>query len=229
MARGDTPTAKKGKIKRSTVRSKHKPNNPREALAWLYTIADHIQESLEEYLAHKPSRGWRVQWLANTRRLWWFANAVKAYGSAENKKSLGQLLGLERGQGNPGGRRKSGKSFDLARKISEQRETESETRKTRQGKPARRTWKEISREVSRDVHISDQALRQRHRRASLVRAEDDAKEFATRLKQHLDQKPQRVGKAKARNEDLVEKIRAHNRRKRRSKGRHQSQGRPVVR
>jgi hypothetical protein len=133
--------AKKGKTKRSTVRSKRKPNNPREALAWLYTIADHIQESLEDYLAHKPSRGWRVQWLANTRRLWWFANAVKAYSSAENKKSLGQLLGLERGQGNPGGRRKSGRSFDLAHKISEQRETESETRKTRQGKPARRTWK----------------------------------------------------------------------------------------
>ena len=115
------------------------------------------RESLEEYLAHKPSRGWRVQWLANTRRLWWFANAVKAYGSAENKKSLGQLLGLERGPGNPGGRRKPGKSLDLARKISVQRETESETRKTRQGKPARRTWKEVRRDVG-DVDTSPAGL-----------------------------------------------------------------------
>ena len=88
---------------------------------------------MRDDLAHKPSRGWRVQWLANTRRLWWFANAVKAYGSAENKKSLEQLLGLERGPGNPGGRRNPGKSLDLALKIAVQRETESETRKTRQG------------------------------------------------------------------------------------------------
>jgi hypothetical protein len=33
MARGDTQMAKKGKTKRSTVRSKRKPDNPREALA----------------------------------------------------------------------------------------------------------------------------------------------------------------------------------------------------
>lgn len=211
--------ARKSKTRRSIVRSKRKPNNPREALAWLYTIADHIQESLEEYLAHKPSRGWRVQWLANTRRLWWFANAVKTYGSAENKKSLGRLLGLEKGPGNPGGRRKPGKSLDLARKISVQRETESETRKTRQGKPARRTWKEVRRDVG-DLDTSPEALRQRDRRASLVHAEDEAKEFAigfaTRLKQRLDQKPPRVGEAKARNEARVEKIRAHNRRKRKA-------------
>ena len=139
---------------------------------------------------------------------------------------------LEKGPGNPGGRRKPGKSLDLARKISVQRETESETRKTRQGKPARRTWKEVRRDVG-DLDTSPEALRQRDRRASLVHAEDEAKEFAigfaTRLKPRLDQKPPRVGEAKARNEARVEKIRAHNRRKRRSKGRHQSQGRPVVR
>ena len=46
--------AKKGKTTRSTVRSKRKPNNPREALAWLYTIADHIGETVKAYLAHKP-------------------------------------------------------------------------------------------------------------------------------------------------------------------------------
>ena len=35
--------AKKGKTKRSTVRSKRKPENPREALACLHTVAEHIQ------------------------------------------------------------------------------------------------------------------------------------------------------------------------------------------
>ena len=171
-----------------------------------------------------------AQWLADMRCLRWFVVAVKVYPPEENEKTLGRLLGLERGPGNPGGRRKPGKSLDLARKISAQRETKSETRKTRQGKPARTRWKEVGRDHG---GMSDQAARKRAKRASLVRAEDDAKEFAkefaTRLKQHLDQKPQRVGEAKARNENLVEKIRAHNRRKRRSKGRHQSQGRPVVR
>jgi len=213
MARGDTPTAKKGKIKRSTVRSKRKPNNPREALAWLHTIAGHIRESLEEYLAHKPSRGLRVQWLADTRRLRWFADAVKAFLSEGNKKSLGRLLGVERGPGNLGGPRKLGKSFDLARKISEQREAKSNGRKTRQGKPARKTWKEVRQGLG-DLDTSPEALRQRHRRASLVRAEDDAKEFAARLKQRLKQKPPRVGEAKARNATLGIEIHAHNRRKR---------------
>ena len=132
MARGDTPTAKKGKTKRSTVRSKRKPNNPKEALAWLYTIAEHIGETLKAYGAHKPSaavaddgvesyaaaRTQRDQWLSDVRRLSWFADAVKAYLSEGNKKSLGGLLGLGRGPGNPGGRRKPGKSHDLARKIS---------------------------------------------------------------------------------------------------------------
>ena len=90
-------------------------------------------------------------------------------------------------------------------------------------KPARRTWKEVRRDVG-DLDTSPEALRQRDRRASLVRAEDEAKEFArgfaTRLKQRLDQKPPPIGEAKARNEALWKKIHAHNRRKRRSKGRH---------
>jgi len=203
--------AKKGKTKRSTVRSKRKPNNPREALAWLHIIADHIQESLEAYLAHKPSRWWRAHWLADTRSLWWFANAVKSYGSPENKKRLGQLLGLERARGNPGGRRKPSKSTVRALEIAAQREAKSERRKTRQGEPAPKSWKEVRRDLG-DLDTSPEALRQRHRRASLARAEDDAKEFAkgfaTRLKQRLDRKPQRDSEAK---------------------GRQQSQGRPVVR
>ena len=53
--------------------------------------------------------------------------------------------------------------------------------------------------------MSDQAARKRAKRASQVRAEDDAKEFAARLKQRLEQKPPRVGKAKARYAALAKK------------------------
>ena len=204
------------KAKRQAERqAKGKPKNRTEALAWLSTIAEHIRASLEEYRAHKPPvpavGPLYAQWLSDRRRLGWFVGAVKVYGSAGNEKSLGRLLGLERGPGNPGGRRKPGKSLDLGREISEQRETKSETRKTRQGKPARTSWKEVGRDHG---DMSDQAARKRAKRASLVRAEEDAKEFAARLKRRLKQKPPRAGKAKARNEALVKEIAAHNRRKR---------------
>jgi hypothetical protein len=139
---------------------------------------------------------------------------VKAFLSEENKKSLGRLLGLERGPGHPRGRRKPGKSFDLTRKISVQRESKSETRKTRQGKRARRTWKE----VGRDVHISDQAARQRSiarrrilpkpMRKNLLRASSNTASKSRResgrrkpAPQHLEKKSTRAiavnGEAKA--------------------------------
>ena len=35
------------------------------------------------------------------RRLRWFVDAVKAYGSEKNKKSLEQILGLKAGRGHP--------------------------------------------------------------------------------------------------------------------------------
>jgi hypothetical protein len=141
------------------------------------------------------------------RRLRRFVSAAKANLSAGNKKSFGQLLGLETGLGRPRGR-KPGKSLDLVRKISEQRETKSETRKTRQRKPARTSWKE----VGRDHGISDQAARKREKRAQPYLAEEDAKEFVARLKQR--QKPPPIGKAKARSAAMGKKIRARNRRKR---------------
>ena len=216
--------AKKGKTKRPAARSKRKPKNQTEARAWLLAIAEHIGETFRAYRAHKPpvpvadagvesyaaSRMQRDRWLSDMRCLSWFVGAVKACDPEKPGKSLGRLLGLERGPGHPGGRRKPGKSLDLAREISEQRETKSETRKTRQGNPARTGWKE----VGRDRGMSDQAARKRAKRASLVRAEDDAKEFAARLKQRLEQKPLPIGKAKARNEALAKEIRAYNRRKR---------------
>jgi hypothetical protein len=43
--------AKKGKTARPAAR---KPENPREALAWLHTIAAHIGADIEEYEAHEP-------------------------------------------------------------------------------------------------------------------------------------------------------------------------------
>ena len=149
--------AKKGKTARPAGRE---PETSREtlaeALAGLHTVAEHIRETLKAYRAHKlpkpvagddvetyaAARGQRVQRLADVRRLRRFTNAVKVYCSAGNKKSIGWHLGLERGPGRPRGR-KSGKSLDTARKISEQRETRSETRKTKQGKPARTMWKEV--------------------------------------------------------------------------------------
>jgi hypothetical protein len=188
-----------------------KPENPTEARGWLSTVAEHVGETLKAYRAHKlplpvedhgveayaAARMQRDQWLSDVRRLWWFVSTVKAYLSEGNKKRLGRLLGLERGPGHSGGRRKPGESVELVRQISAQRGTKSEKRKTSRGRPERRTWEEIG----RDHGMSAQAARKRVRRASLVRAEDDAKgfaeEFLARLKQRHEQKPRRAGKAKA--------------------------------
>jgi histone H3/H4 len=217
--------AKRGKTARPAGR---KPETPREALAEvraaLHTVVLHLRETLKEYRAHKPRKlvaGDDVEayvaarWQRDTdvRRLRRFVGALEAYLSGENKKTIGRLLGLERGPGRPGGR-KTGKSLDRARKISERRETESEIRKNRQGKPARRMWKEIG----RDFGISPQAARQLLGRELQNLAESDAKqfakEFAARLNQHFKQKPPQVGTAKARSAALGKKLRAQNRRKR---------------
>jgi hypothetical protein len=210
-------------------RAARKPENLKEALAWLHTIAEHVEESFKAYKAHKPPMPamppmpvtddalkfylaavvQRAQWLSDMRRLWWFVCEVKDYSSPENEKRFGRLLGLERGPGSPRGR-KTGKSLDLNREISEQRETKSATRRTKQGKPARTRWKE----VGRDHGMSDQAARKRQKRALPYLAEEDAKEFAARLKQHFEQKPPQVGTAKARSAAMAKKLRAQNRRKR---------------
>ena len=60
------------------------------------TVAEHVGANLEEYSAHKPLPGPAVgpryaQWHSDVRRLRWFADAVKAYGSEKNKKSLEQI------------------------------------------------------------------------------------------------------------------------------------------
>jgi hypothetical protein len=212
--------AKKSRAARPNIR---KAKTLREALAVLHTADEHIREDIKEYRAHKlpkpiagdddvesaGERGQRVLRLAILRRLRQFTNAVKAYDSAGSKKSIGWHLGLERGPGHPRGR-KSGRSLDTARKISEQRETRSETRKTKQGKPARTMWKE----VGSDHGISEQAARIRVKRALPYLAEEEAKEFVARLKQHSKQKPRPIGKAKARSAAIGKEITAHNRRKR---------------
>jgi hypothetical protein len=206
--------AKRGETARPAGRT---PETPKEAqaLAGLHTVSEHIREILKAYRAHKLPKpvagvdveayaaalGQRVQRLADVRHLRRFVRAVEAYDSEGNKKSIGRHLGLERGPGNPRGH-KRGKSLDLAREISEQRETKSETRKTKQGKPARTRWKEVGR-----IHgMSDQAARKRQKRALPYLAEEEAKEFAARLKQRLEQKPPQIGAAKARSAAMGKKI-----------------------
>ena len=127
---------------------------------------------------------------------------MKAFLSEENKKSLGRLLGLEKGRGSPGVAESPANPSNSRAKISEQRETKSKTRKTRQGEPARTSWKEVGRDHG---DMSDQAVRKRAKRASQVSCRRRVKEFAARLKQRLKQKPPRVGKAKARNEALCKR------------------------
>jgi hypothetical protein len=107
-------TVKRGG-KLSPVAAACKPENPREARAWLRTVGEHIKETLKAYGAHEPpapvagddvrsyaaARARRDQWLADRQRLWWFFRAVKVYGSKKNEKSFEQLLGLPAGRGHP--------------------------------------------------------------------------------------------------------------------------------
>ena len=85
-----------------------KPENRREALACLHTVAEHIEKTLKAYRVHKLPRpvagddadlrhraGAALQRLADLLRLRRFVRAVKAHSSAANKKSLEQLLGLK--------------------------------------------------------------------------------------------------------------------------------------
>ena len=92
-----------------------KPENRREALACLHTVAEHIEKTLKTYRAQRlprqvagddaksygAARVRRFQRLADLLRLRRFVRAVKAHSSAGNEKSLEQLLGLKPLPGRP--------------------------------------------------------------------------------------------------------------------------------
>ena len=124
-----------------------KPKNPAEALAWLITVAEHVGANLKEYgRTSRPDRlsvRWYTQWLSDLRRLRWFVDAVKAYVSEKNKKSLEQLLGLKAGRGHPVVQDRRNKILEKLVKIPAAR-AKGPTRKTRQGKPADRRGKKLA-------------------------------------------------------------------------------------
>ena len=211
------------KVKRTVVtkykaerQAQDKPKNRTEALAWLRTVAEHIKETYEAHGAQEPpapvagddsyaaARVRRDQWLADRRRLWWFFRAVKVYGSKKNKKSLEQLLGLNRGLGNPVVQERRDKILEKLLKIALLRGTNSPTRKTRQGKPARMSWKEIVRACD----MTPKAANRLYQRELSNLNEALAKEIAARL----GREPPPIGTAKARNAALGKEITERNRR-----------------
>ena len=82
----------------------------------------------------------------------WFNDAVKVYGSGENKKDLAQLFGLKTGRGLPMVQDRRNKMLEKLL-IALLRETESPTRKTRQGEPARPTF------IRRMMYLSSTATK----------------------------------------------------------------------
>jgi hypothetical protein len=127
---------------------------------------------VESYVA---ARGRRVQWLADMRRLWWFADAVKVYGSGKNKKSLEQLLGLKAGRGHPVVQDRRNKILEKLLKIVLLLEPRGPTRR---GKPARPSWKEIGRACD----MTPQAAKRLVERELPNLPEALAKEIAARMK-----------------------------------------------
>jgi hypothetical protein len=210
-------TVKRGG-KLSPVAAACKPENPREARAWLRTIAEHIKETYEAYGAHEPpapvagddvrsyavARARRDQWLADRQRLWWFFRAVKVYGSKKNKKSFEQLLGLPAGQGHPVVQERRNEILQKLLDIILLLEPRGPTRKAPQGQPARPGWKTISAICGMTVP----AAKNLYQRELSNFNEALAKGIAARL----GQKPSRIGEAKARSAALGKEIAARNRR-----------------
>jgi hypothetical protein len=195
------------RAKLSPVAAVCKPENPKEARAWLRAIAEHIKETYEAYGAHEPpapiagdnvesyvaTRARRDQWLADRQRLWWFFRAVKVYGPKKNKKSFEQLLGLPAGQGRPLVQERRDKILKELLGIVLLRGEGWQ-------------WKEVARALGKTVP----AVKKLYERELPNICEALAKGIAARMKR----KPPRVGEAKARNEAHVKEIRARNRRAR---------------
>jgi hypothetical protein len=198
-------------------KAKRNPKNRTEALAWLRTIAEHIEETFKAYRAHKPplpvedpggeayaaARMQRDRWLSDMQRLWWFIGAEKAYSSAGNKKSLEQLLGLLRGRGTPVVQERRNKILKKLLDIVLLLEPRGPTGKAQQGQPARPGWKTISLICGMSVP----AAKNLYQRERSNFNEALAKGIAARLKQ----KPPPIGRAKARSAALGQEIAARNR------------------
>ena len=120
-----------------------KPENRREALACLHTVAEHIEKTLKTYRAQRlprqvagddaksygAARVRRFQRLADLLRLRRFVRAVKAHSSAGNEKSLEQLLGLKPLPGRPVVQDRRDEILEKLLKIALLRGAKSPTRK----------------------------------------------------------------------------------------------------
>jgi len=194
-------------------RKTQEPENLREALAW---IKRYIRAGLEEYNAHKPplpvTGMLYVQWLSDVRRLRWCAEILE---TAENKKDLEQLFGLKAGRGRPLVQDRRDKILEKLLKIVLLLEPRGPTR---QGKPARPSWKEIGPACG----MTAQAAKRLFERELPNLPEALAKEIAARMKQ----KPPPIGKAKV-SAALGKEIAAQNRRA--AKARRRSQNKKPAR
>ena len=182
-----------------------KPENRREALACLHTVAEHIEKTLKTYRAQRlprqvagddaksygAARVRRFQRLADLLRLRRFVRAVKAHSSAGNEKSLEQLLGLKPLPGRPVVQDRRDEILEKLLKIDLLRSEGL-------------SWKEIGRALD----TTAQAAKRLHERELQNLPEALAKEIAARMKQ----KPPPIGKAKARSAALGKEIAAQNRR-----------------
>ena len=198
--------AKRGRTARPAGRKPKTPSEAlAEALAGLHTAAEHSRETLKVYRAHKlpkpvagddveayaATRGQRDQRLSEVRRLRRVLGAVEAYLSAENKKSLDQLLGLKPGRGRPVVQERRNKLLEKLLKIALLR-------------GAGQQWKVIGRKCG----MTPQAAKRLHERELQNLPEALAKGISARMKQ----KPPPIGKAKARSAALGKEIAAQNRR-----------------
>jgi hypothetical protein len=201
-----------------------KPENRREALACLHTVAEHIEKTLKTYRAQRlprqvagddaksygAARVRRFQRLADLLRLRRFVRAVKAHSSARNEKSLEQLLGLKPLPGRPVVQDRRDEILEKLLKIDLLRSEGL-------------SWKEIGRALD----TTAQAAKRLHERElpnlgearARQRAKEKARSHANEIVARLEQRPPPIGTVKARNAALGKKIQARNRRAHRAKAR----------
>ena len=140
------------------------------------------------------------------RRLRWFADAVKVYGSAGNKKSLEQLLGLKSGRGKPVVQERRDRILKELLDIDLLLAPRGPTGKAQRGQPAPPSWKVVGRARGK----TRQGVKRLYERWSPNLPEALAKEIVARLKR----KPPPIGMAKSHSAARGKEIAAYIRRKR---------------